>query len=67
MPDATHPLVAAMALNQPMVADILATHLRDDHGRCAGCAVDDRLRPVWPCGVRGVAVLAQRGDVRRAG
>lgn len=55
-----HPLVAAMALDQDTVRRILDTHLVDEHGRCAGCAPDPKLRPTFPCGPRGIAEKAQR-------
>jgi hypothetical protein len=60
MPDGIHPhpLVAVMAANQPLVNNLLNTHVRDGDGRCAGCAPDPKLRPAWPCGPYGVAERA---------
>jgi hypothetical protein len=69
MPDRTHPhpLVAVMAANQPLVHNLLNVHTADADGRCAGCALDARLRPVWPCGPHGIAVLAyQLAQQRKA-
>ncbi len=51
-------LVAAIALHPDAVAGILADHRPDEHGRCAGCMLDARMRPPWPCGLRGLAEKA---------
>ena len=68
MSERTQRLVAAMALDQELAANILRTHVADENGRCAGCAVDTRLRPaIGDCGARGIAVLARLPQQRGAG
>jgi hypothetical protein len=43
-----------------LVARILAEHVPDVDGRCAGCALDSSLREPYPCGPRVLAELAQQ-------
>jgi hypothetical protein len=59
------PLVAALALDQRTVEQMLRDHVDDTTGHCAGCNADVPARPVWPCGFRRLAELARRPAGRR--
>jgi hypothetical protein len=59
------PLVAALALDQRTVEQMLRDHVDDTTGHCAGCNADVPARPVWPCGFRRLAELARRPDGHR--
>lgn len=64
MTDPGRELVAAIA-DSGAVDDILRTHVADGRGRCEGCSLDDRLRPPWPCGPRGLAEKAAESRAPR--
>lgn len=36
-------------INFGTAARVLATHVDDGSGRCAGCTLHNIARPVWPC------------------
>jgi hypothetical protein len=54
------PLVAALALNQRTVEQMLRDHVDDATGHCAGCNADAPTQSLWPCGFWRLAELAQR-------
>jgi hypothetical protein len=39
---------------------LLANHTRDDRGYCAGCALPQGGRSLWPCTLYAAARAAQR-------
>lgn len=63
--------VDELATDPALIARILVEHTRDERGRCEGCALDDRSRPLWPCGPRrladGAARVRAAAGARRAG
>jgi hypothetical protein len=52
--------VDELARDPQLVARILAVHVPDVDGRCAGCALDSSLREPYPCGPQVLAELAQQ-------
>ena len=54
------PLVAALALDQRTVEQMLRDHVDDATGHCAGCNADAPTQSLWPCGFRRLAELAHR-------
>ena len=52
--------MAALALDQRTVEQMLRDHVDDATGHCAGCNADAPTRSLWPCGTRRLAELAQR-------
>lgn len=68
------PLVALIIAEPGMAERILAVHIDDNTGRCAGCVQHDRPAAAHPCVIRNHALHAldtreadQRGGRPRAG
>ncbi len=61
-----NPLVQ-MILGQPgMAARLIAEHVDDGNGRCAGCPVGgQRGHHSWPCTLRQAAVEAEKREQAR--
>jgi len=66
MPNVTD-LPALLADMPGVVEGLLAAHVPDDRGRCAGCSGQRATgAPVWPCTLRNVAERASRIRLGRA-
>lgn len=54
------PVVTFIRSHEGMAARMLAQHVDDGSGHCAGCAWQETSRPVWPCLIRWYAVEADK-------
>jgi hypothetical protein len=62
---ADDPVITFMAGEPGMAERILAEHVDDGTGHCAGCTWNERARPVVPCLTRHYAELAVQHGRRR--
>lgn len=53
-------------VNNGMVDRILAVHVADESGHCAGCVRQEHPRPTWPCSLAYHAGVARDLEILAA-
>ncbi len=60
------PVTEFIAARPGMAAGMLAEHIDDGSGHCAGCKWQQHAQPIWPCLIRYYALRADEVERRRA-